>query len=81
VGPSGDGVGLNGNDLDRLRADQIIATLDPHTPQESYQNFPNHSLTSWQELYYAEDYERLVDVKTRYDAGNFFNHPQSIPPR
>lgn len=68
---------------DELNAwtDQIIATLDPYTPQESYQNFPNRSIQNWQEQYYAENYERLVDVKTKFDPGNLFHHPQSIPPR
>mgnify|MGYP000237517222 CR=1 FL=1 len=61
--------------------DQIIATLDPHTPQESYQNFPNRSLQNWQQQYYAENFERLVDIKTKYDPGNLFNNAQSIPPR
>ncbi len=68
---------------DELNAwtDQILAALDPHTPQESYQNFPNRSLQNWQQQYYAENYERLVDVKTKYDPGNLFNNAQSIPPR
>jgi FAD/FMN-containing dehydrogenase len=61
--------------------DEVIATIAPFTPEESYQNFPNRSLTDWQQLYYAENYERLVDVKTKYDPGNLFQHPRSIPPR
>jgi FAD/FMN-containing dehydrogenase len=61
--------------------DEVIATIAPFTPEESYQNFPNRSLTNWQQLYYAENFERLVDAKTKYDPHNLFNHPQSIPTR
>jgi FAD/FMN-containing dehydrogenase len=60
---------------------EIIKTIAPHTPDESYQNFPNRDITDWQQQYYAENYERLVDVKTRYDPGNLFTNPQGIPPR
>lgn len=61
--------------------DEVIKVIAPHTPEESYQNFPNRSLSNWQEQYYAENFDRLVDVKTRYDPGNLFTNPQSIPPR
>jgi FAD/FMN-containing dehydrogenase len=61
--------------------DAVIAAIAPHTPEESYQNFPNRSLADWPRQYYAENYERLVDVKTKHDPDNLFNHTQSIPPR
>jgi FAD/FMN-containing dehydrogenase len=61
--------------------DGVIATIAPFTPEESYQNFPNRSLANWQQLYYAENLERLIDVKTKYDPQNLFNNPQSIPTR
>jgi FAD/FMN-containing dehydrogenase len=61
--------------------DAVIAALAPYTPAESYQNFPNRSIANWQQLYYAENYARLVDVKTKYDKGNLFNNAQSIMPR
>lgn len=60
---------------------EVIEAIAPFTPDESYQNFPNRSLANWQQLYYAENFERLVDVKTKYDPGNLFNNPQSIPVR
>jgi FAD/FMN-containing dehydrogenase len=69
-----------GNELNAW-SEQIIAAIDPHTPKESYQNFPNRSLENWQEVYYAENYERLVDVKTKYDKDNLFTNPQGIPTR
>ena len=56
-------------------SDAIIDTLKPHTPEESYQNFPNRSLQNWQELYYAENFDRLVEIKTKYDPNNVFINP------
>lgn len=67
--------GLNG------WTEDIIKTISPHTPNESYQNFPNRSIDDWQEQYYGENFQRLVDVKTRYDPSNLFNNPQSVPTR
>ncbi len=58
-----------------------IDLIDPHTPNESYQNFPNRLIADWQPAYYAENFPRLVDIKTKYDPNNLFANPQSIPPR
>ena len=69
-----------GEDLNAWTA-QVIAAIDPHTPTESYQNFPNRAIDDWQQEYYAENFERLVDVKTKHDPTNLFNNPQSIPVR
>ncbi|MGX1915728.1 FAD-dependent oxidoreductase [Streptomyces phaeochromogenes] len=52
--------------------------IDPLSSGESYLNFPNPDLGDWRQAYYAENYSRLVAVKRRYDAPNFFRHPQSI---
>jgi hypothetical protein len=52
--------------------------IDPLSSGESYLNFPNPDLDDWRQSYYAENYPRLVSVKRRYDAPDFFRHPQSI---
>jgi len=57
----------------------VVAAIVPYTPEESYQNFPNRDLEHWQQLYYAENFPRLVEVKRRYDPGNLFRTAQSIP--
>jgi FAD/FMN-containing dehydrogenase len=62
-------------------ARQMIALIKPHTPNESYQNFPNRGLKDWKRQYYGENYRRLRDVKTKYDPDNVFRNAQSIPPR
>jgi FAD/FMN-containing dehydrogenase len=69
-----------GEDLNAW-TDDVIATIAPATLEESYQNFPNRSIENWEQLYFAENYERLVDVKTQYDPTNLFNNPQSVRPR
>jgi FAD/FMN-containing dehydrogenase len=69
-----------GHDLDAW-AEAVIGALEPHTPHESYQNFPNRLITDWSEQYYAENFERLVDVKTTVDPTDLFHNPQSIPVR
>jgi FAD/FMN-containing dehydrogenase len=61
--------------------DDVIAAIAPYTPDESYQNFPNRLLPDFLEQYYAENLDRLVDVKTTYDRDNLFHTEQSIPPR
>ena len=34
----------------------MIRLIAPHTPAESYQNFPNRGIDDWQQQYYAENY-------------------------
>jgi len=58
--------------------DAAIDVLDPHTPRESYQNFPNRAIQDWPEQYFAENLERLRTVKTEWDPGNVFASAQSL---
>lgn len=74
-GPASVGDGLN------AWTDQVIATITPYTLDESYQNFPNTAIKNHGQQYYAENLDRLIDVKTKYDQHNLFNNPQSIPTR
>lgn len=57
---------------------QGFDVIDPISSGESYLGFPNPDRDDWRESYYAENYSRLVSVKRRYDAPDFFRHPQSI---
>jgi FAD/FMN-containing dehydrogenase len=45
----------------------------------TYVNAPDLTLENWQELYWGKNFLRLTEVKSRYDPGNLFNFPQSIP--
>jgi FAD/FMN-containing dehydrogenase len=60
--------------------DDMVAIIAPYIPEESYQNFPNRRIANWPQQYYAENYDRLVAVKTKYDRHNLFHNAQSIPP-
>ncbi|MDQ2653012.1 MAG: FAD-binding oxidoreductase [Chloroflexota bacterium] len=58
---------------------EVAGLIAPHTPNESYQNFPNREIVDWQQQYYAENFQRLTEVKAAYDPGNVFHNAQSIP--
>ncbi|XP_037024135.1 chitooligosaccharide oxidase-like [Bradysia coprophila] len=47
--------------------------------RESYQNYMDQDLTDYLVRYYGSNLDRLVSIKRRYDPGNMFHHPQSIP--
>ncbi|CAG8642802.1 3189_t:CDS:2, partial [Dentiscutata heterogama] len=49
------------------------------TSYESYQDFIDRDLDHWQKRYYGDIFDRLVDIKRKYDPNNLFNFPQSIP--
>ncbi|KAF0430796.1 FAD-binding domain-containing protein [Gigaspora margarita] len=46
---------------------------------ECYQNLIDRQLDNWQCRYYAESFERLVEIKRKYDPYNLFRWNQSIP--
>jgi FAD/FMN-containing dehydrogenase len=58
----------------------MVDIIKPVTAAESYQNFPNRLIQDWPREYYAENFPRLVRVKSRYDRYNLFRNQQSIPP-
>jgi FAD/FMN-containing dehydrogenase len=58
---------------------EMVDIIAPVTAAESYQNFPNRLIKDWPREYYAENFPRLVAVKSRYDPGNLFRNQQSIP--
>ncbi|CAO2815561.1 unnamed protein product [Amaranthus hypochondriacus] len=62
-------------------------------PRESYVNYKDLDLgmnkddnsnfiqaSAWATMYYKNNYNRLVKIKTKFDPDNFFRHEQSIPP-
>ncbi|GBB94155.1 hypothetical protein RclHR1_00230033 [Rhizophagus clarus] len=50
-----------------------------YTSYFSYQNYIDRDLDDWQTRYYGNNFNKLVDIKTKYDPNNLFNFPQSIP--
>ena len=61
--------------------EDVIGVIAPLTPDESYQNFPNRLLPDPLQQYFAENLDRLIDVKTTYDPDNLFQSEQSVAPR
>ncbi|CAG8697091.1 20505_t:CDS:1, partial [Cetraspora pellucida] len=50
-----------------------------YTNYESYQNLIDRQLDNWQCRYYRENFEKLVEIKQKYDPYNLFRWNQSIP--
>lgn len=65
----------------RAWADELWATLSPHTTGRSYQNFPDPELPDWARAYYGENLGRLEDLKSAWDPDGVFTYSQGIPLR
>ena len=75
-----DAPGSVGGDL-LAWTEEMIAAVVPETPHESYQNFPNRLIKDWKQQYYAENLDKLMKVKTKYDPANLFNNARVFPPK
>jgi FAD/FMN-containing dehydrogenase len=54
--------------------------VHPHGSGGVFPNFPDPELTDGPRAYHGANYERLTQVKTRYDPDNVFRFHQSLPP-
>lgn len=57
------------------------ATVHPWGSGRVFQNFADPDLDNWAEAYYGDNLPRLVRIKARYDPGDVFRSPQSLPVR
>ncbi len=59
--------------------EEFRRAMRPFT-QGVYVNTPDLSIKNWPKAYYGGNFDRLTQVKAKYDPKNVFNYPQSIPP-
>jgi FAD/FMN-containing dehydrogenase len=57
------------------------ASVHPWGSGRVFPNFADPDLPNWAGAYYGTNYDRLVQVKARYDPSNFFAFHQSLPVR
>ena len=60
--------------------DRFMAMLDGYGNGQSYQNYPRLSQTDYRERYWADQFDKLLRIKRKYDPDNFFHYAQSVSP-
>lgn len=55
------------------------AAMQPYLSGGAYQNFTDRAQSDWRHAYYGTNFERLVEIKGRWDPENVFRYGQSIP--
>lgn len=55
--------------------------MHPYSAGGAYVNFMEEEGEDRVQAAYRGNYQRLMDVKTRYDPQNLFRRNQNIPPR
>jgi FAD/FMN-containing dehydrogenase len=57
---------------------RLAEDIRPYVSRQAYQNFIDSTLKDWQSAYYAQNYDRLVTVKQKYDPDDVFSFKQGI---
>jgi hypothetical protein len=55
------------------------ALVHPWGSSRVFPNFPDPHLEDWAHAYYGSNYDRLVQIKARYDPADLFHFHQSLP--
>ena len=58
---------------------RLANDIRPYVSRQAYQNFIDGTLKDWRQAYYAENFDRLVRVKRKYDPDGVFAFQQGIP--
>jgi FAD/FMN-containing dehydrogenase len=59
--------------------ESIYQVMQPYVLPQSYQNWPDPTLTNWKQAYYGSNLQRLAQIKVKYDPKNRFRYAQSVP--
>lgn len=43
-----------------------------------YRNYPDLNFSDWEHAYYGKNYQKLQEIKEKYDPENLFDYPQGI---
>lgn len=62
-------------------ASEFFDAVAPHTSEEVYMNYLSRDEQERTRAAYGEHYDRLVDIKRKYDPENVFEMNQNIDPR
>ncbi|KAG8919649.1 hypothetical protein FRC02_001460 [Tulasnella sp. 418] len=59
----------------------LLSSLEPN-PKFAYPNYidPTLSTSEWRSQYFGANYQKLAQIKKKYDPTNVFNFPQAIQP-
>jgi hypothetical protein len=58
--------------------DQPWTKLRPYVSGQAYQNYIDPTLKNWPQAYYAQNLQRLVDIRKQVDPDHYFTFPQAI---
>ena len=59
--------------------DDFRAEMSPYMNKGAYRNYTNLDLSDYNQLYFLNNFDRLVSIKIKYDPDNIFSSSQSIP--
>jgi FAD/FMN-containing dehydrogenase len=62
-------------------ADESLRLLRPSADERIYANFQTYETRSGAAAVYGVNFDRLADIKYKYDRDNFFRRNSNIPPR
>jgi hypothetical protein len=60
--------------------DRVMVFMQQYFNGYCYQNYPRLKQTGFRRAYWGDWFDTLLDVKRKYDPGDFFHYPQSGSP-